>query len=400
MSTANELSQGPLTGLKVLDFSTLLPGPYATMLLADMGADVVRIESPKRPDLLREMSPKFDERSYAHLAINRNKKSLAIDLKKAQALPVIEKLIETSDILVEQFRPGVMKRLGLDYESVKMINSKLIYCSISGYGQTGPYNTKAGHDINYLALSGLASYSGRLETGPVLSGTQIADIAGGSHHAVMAILAAVIARNTNGKGQWIDISMSDAAFALNTLYAPAALSDGKSPTLGGELLNGAIFYDYYRTSDGRYFSVGALEPKFALGFFTAIGKPHWAIRAARVNGDQSELKADIAKVFVSKTFAEWQSKFKEKDVCVEPVLTINEAAQSKLFQQRGMICEAHVGSRSKVTQLASPLKFEGQSKNYMVGRKLGEDTTSVLSSVGFSKVEIDELLQSSVVNQN
>ena len=215
----------PLKGLKVLDFSTLLPGPYATQLLADMGAEVLRVESPTRPDLLKVMPPYVGKGkakvSAAHATINRNKKSIAIDLKHESAKAIVERLLSEYDIVVEQFRPGVMARLGLDYDALKQKQGKLIYCSITGYGQSGPYRDRAGHDINYLALSGLASYAGRRDTGPILSSTQIADIAGGSHHAVMAILAAVIERQVSGEGQYLDISMSDAALALSTMYGPA-----------------------------------------------------------------------------------------------------------------------------------------------------------------------------------
>ncbi|MFT6910580.1 MAG: alpha-methylacyl-CoA racemase, partial [Oleiphilaceae bacterium] len=254
----------PLKGLKVLDFTTLLPGPYATQLLADMGAEVLRIESPKRPDLLKLMPPIVGKVSAAHATINRNKKSLALDLKHPEAKAIIHALVSEYDIIIEQFRPGVMARLGLDYDSFKGIQPKLIYCSITGYGQTGPLQNKAGHDINYLALSGLASYSGRKDTGPVLSGTQVADIAGGSHHAVMAILAAVIERTNTGKGQYLDISMSDAALALNTMFSANTLVNQKDPGYGTEMLNGGLFYDYYKTSDGRYLSIGSLEPNFAI----------------------------------------------------------------------------------------------------------------------------------------
>ncbi|MEE4244989.1 MAG: CaiB/BaiF CoA-transferase family protein [Kangiellaceae bacterium] len=400
MSQSSSLTLGPLEGLRVIDFSTLLPGPYATMLLADMGAEVIRVESPKRPDLLREMPPKFDDRSYAHLAINRNKKSVAIDLKHPDAKDVALKLIESADIVVEQFRPGVMQRLGLDYMSVTSINPQIIYCSITGYGQTGPLKDRAGHDINYLALSGLASYSGKKETGPVLSGTQVADLAGGSHHAVMAILAAVIGRNKNNQGQHLDISMTDTALSLNTLFAPGALAKQNDPELGGEVLNGGIFYDYYQTKDGRYFSVGSLEPKFALGFFTAIGKPHWAIRAANIKGDQSKLKADIAKVFAKKTFDQWREKFAKKDVCVEPVLTINEAADSDLFSARDMFIDLVLSESQTVRQIASPLKFQDQQQTTQLGRLLGEDTINVLTDCGIPSELINSALENSVIAQS
>ena len=185
---------GPLATLKVLDFSTLLPGPFASLLLADMGAEVLRIESPTRLDLLRVLPPHDQGVSASHAYLNRNKRSLALDLKQPEALEVIRSLLQDYDIVLEQFRPGVMERLGLGYEALKAINPKLIYVSITGYGQTGPYKDRAGHDINYLALSGVASYTGRADSGPLPLGMQVADVAGGSLHGVIGLLAAVIAR--------------------------------------------------------------------------------------------------------------------------------------------------------------------------------------------------------------
>ncbi|KZZ35035.1 CaiB/BaiF CoA-transferase family protein, partial [Oleiphilus sp. HI0117] len=261
----------PLKGIKILDFTTLLPGPYATQLLADMGAEVVRVESPTRPDLLKLLPPMVGKVSASHASVNRNKKTIAVDLKHESAKEIVHKLVSEFDIVIEQFRPGVMARLGLDYEALVKFQSKLIYCSITGYGQTGPLKDRAGHDINYLALSGLASFSGRKETGPTLSATQVADIAGGSHHAVMAILAAVIERASTGKGQHLDISMSDAALALNTMFGANALVSGKDPACGEEMLNGGLFYDYYQTADGKYISVGSLEPNFAMVLLSTLG---------------------------------------------------------------------------------------------------------------------------------
>ena len=190
----------PLKGLKILDLSTLLPGPYATMLLADLGAEVLRVESVSRPDLVRNMSPQVDGQSAAFSYLNRGKDSIALNLKHPEASKLIHKLIAEYDILIEQFRPGVMARLGLDYDRLKATNSALIYCSVTGYGQNGPYRDKAGHDLNYLAMSGAASHMGRLNTGPTPMGLQVADVAAGSHPAVISILAAVIGRHSSGEG--------------------------------------------------------------------------------------------------------------------------------------------------------------------------------------------------------
>jgi len=213
-----------LNGLKVLDFSTLLPGPYASLMMADMGAEVLRVESPTRPDLVRALPPKdASGESAAHSYLNRGKKVIALDLKKPEAIEIVKQLVSEYDIVLEQFRPGVMSRLGLGYEQLKAINPKLIYCSITGYGQSGPFKDRAGHDINYLALSGVADYSRRRGEKPVPQGVQIADIAGGSHHAVMAILAAVIKRNNLNEGQYLDISMTDCAFSLNAMFGAGFL---------------------------------------------------------------------------------------------------------------------------------------------------------------------------------
>ncbi|WP_448212691.1 CaiB/BaiF CoA transferase family protein [Colwellia sp. MEBiC06753] len=385
----------PLQGLKILDFSTLLPGPYASMILADMGADVLKIESPQRPDMIHDLYPRFksDNRntSYANLTLNRNKRSMCLDLKRQPSVEVIYKLIESFDVLIEQFRPGVMDKLGLGFKQLSMINPKLIYCSITGYGQTGAKKDKAGHDINYLALSGLASYSGTAETGPVLSGTQVADIAGGSHQAVMSILAAVIAQNTTGKGQYLDISMTDSAFALNAMFGAGAVGRDSDPALGQTLLNGGCFYDYYKTRDDRYLSVGSLEPKFATQFFNLLGHPEWFELSNSASTDvQQQLKRDIATIIASHPLVHWQAIFDSTDVCVEPVLSVTEAAKSSLMNDRHMVFSVEVDGR-EVKQIAAPVKFSHSMKTH-AAPITGEHTVAVLKGLGYGENQIKELI--------
>jgi crotonobetainyl-CoA:carnitine CoA-transferase CaiB-like acyl-CoA transferase len=381
----------PLKGLKILDFTTLLPGPYATQILADMGADVLRIEAPKRPDLLKMMPPMIGKVSAAHASINRNKKSLALDLKQAEAKDIIYTLLQDYDIVIEQFRPGVMAKLGLDFTSLKTKQSKLIYCSITGYGQTGPLKDKAGHDINYLALSGLASYSGRDDTGPVLSGTQIADIAGGSHHAVMAILAAVIERTNTGKGQYLDISMSDAALALNTMFGASALVSQKDPTYGAEMLNGGLFYDYYKTADDRYLSIGSLEPIFANRLMARLGLQDLLPKLMNQSPSvQQEVKQAIATEIVKKSQEEWQHEFSGLDACVEPVLSISEASQHPHFIERNMLCEAEDEHGNKIKQINTALPFKSL-RRHKAGVKLGSNTKEILRSISMSEEQIQTL---------
>lgn len=391
--------RGPLSGLKVLDFSTLLPGPYATQLLADMGADVLRIEAPARFDMMREVEPKVNGASYSHASVNRSKRSLALDLKHPDAISIVSKLLADHDIVVEQFRPGVMQRLGLGYEALAAINPRLIYCSITGYGQTGPLKDRAGHDINYLSLSGMASFSGRQETGPVLSGTQVADVGGGSHHAVMGILAAVIERHSTGKGQAIDISMSDAALAMTTMFGASYLGGGPLPGYASEMLNGGTFYDYYRTADDRHLSVGSLEPQFSKAFFAAIGQPEWQSRAG--NPDHSEqmaLKADIQSVLEQKTLAQWQPLFAAIDACVEPVLTLAEATELEHFKRRNMIIQTSAPDGSPVRQLGCPIKFSGSNLEVTaIGARLGAHSRAVLAEYGYSEEAITALLETGAI---
>ena len=385
----------PLAGLKILDFTTLLPGPYATQILADMGAEVLRIESPTRPDLVKFMPPFVgsgkDRISAAHATLNRNKKSIALDLKKEGAAEIVHKLVAEYDIVLEQFRPGVMKRLGLDFASLQTIQPKLIYCSITGYGQTGPLKDRAGHDINYLALSGLASYSGRADTGPVLSGTQIADVAGGSHNAVMAILAAVIQRSTTGIGQYLDISMSDAAMALTTMFGSNAITSGDDPSCGKEMLNGGLFYDYYQTSDDRHISIGSLEPNFAMALLAVLDLGDWKNKVADQNyAVQQALKAAISEKVKTQPLAHWQAEFAKVDACVEPVLTMNEAFEHPHFVERGMVTEAQDEAGNSIKQINTSLPFKTQLPHKAAG-KLGANSVEVLQQLGYSDSDIEQL---------
>ncbi len=365
-----------LKGLKILDFSTLLPGPFATMYLADLGADVVHIESPTRPDLLRLMPPYAHGQATAYNYLHRNKQAVTLDLKEQHSIEQIKNKISDYDIVVEQFRPGVMQRLGLDYATLAEINPRLIYCSITGYGQTGPYKDKAGHDINYLALSGIAGHSGRSQSGPPALGIQVADVAGGSMHAMIAILAAVIERQQSGLGQYIDISMTDCAVSLNNLAAAASLAGGVHAQPESGYLNGGTFYDYYQTQDGRYLSIGSLEPQFMQGLAQALELPILLEKGASLAVDDcADVKAAIQQKILTKTLAEWQSIFAALDVCVEPVLQLDEALASALAQERGWVVQVPVkaGESETEPQLACPIKFSRSRSRYeFIGQALGE----------------------------
>jgi alpha-methylacyl-CoA racemase len=394
---------GPLSSLKILDFSTLLPGPFASMMLADLGADVVRVEAPHRPDPVRRTPPFDGEQSTWHSVLNRNKRSLALDLKQPAAIEIVKRLLDPQiggyDILLEQFRPGVMARLGLDYESLRPLNPGLIYCSLTGYGQTGPYRERAGHDLNYLALSGMMSYSGRAESGPPPLGVQVADIGGGSWGTVMGILAAVIHRQQTGEGQLVDVSMLDMAIAWQSHTASNFLAAGEVPNAEGMLLNGGNFYDYYETQDGRFLSIAPLEPKFWTGFCQAIGRPELA--AAGLNPDpiiQQSLKAEIRAVIKQKSLAAWTAVFADHDVCVEPVLTVPEMAEHPQVQARGLIVGVPREASSQQAQIGQPLKFSATSAEYRhAGTAVGAHTRQILATIGYNREEIDALLEADVV---
>ncbi len=384
---------GPLASLKVLDFSTLLPGPFASLMLADMGAEVLRIESPTRMDLLRVLPPHDQGTSASHAYLNRNKRSLALDLKQAEALEIVRELVKDYDIVLEQFRPGVMERLGLGYEALKAINPRLIYVSITGYGQTGPYKDRAGHDINYLALAGVASYTGRRDTGPLPLGVQVADVGGGSLYAVVGLLAAVIARQQSGVGQYLDVSMTDCSFSLNAMAGAGYLACGVEPEWESHVLNGGSFYDYYRSRDGRWMSVGSLEPAFMQQLCAALGRPELAAL-----GLDPALKQALQVEFEKRSFEELCALFAGVDACVEPVLHLSEALEHPQFKAREVVSQVPRGDGSTQAQIACPLKFsEGLPAPRHIGVAVGAHTDEVLAELGFTPQSIGDLRQARVV---
>ncbi len=371
----------PLSSLKILDFTTLLPGPFATMMLADMGADVLRIEAPHLPDTVRSMQPRDSQGLSAwHGLINRNKRSAAFDLKKPESIEIIKKLILKYDIVVEQFRPGVMARLGLDYETLKAINPRLIYCSITGYGQTGPLRDRAGHDINYLALAGVLSHTGRRDSGPAGLGVQIADIGGGSFGAITGILAAVIQRQVEGIGQQVDISMFDLAVGWNSLAMSECFVGARVRGFEDMSLNGGSYYDVYQTADGRYLSVGSLEPKFWQQVCVAIARPdlyelgrNWQPEA------QQQVRAVLHAAFAQRSLAEWVAIFAGLDACVEPVLTADEVVNHPHTQARDLVIDVPMLNGDTQRQIALPIKFSASEANYMwSGPPVGHHTHEVL----------------------
>src|SRR5512140_1266517 len=297
----------PLTGLRILDLSRLLPGPFATLVLADLGADVVKIEDPRGGDPMRSLAPFAGEGhdSAAFLSVNRNKRSLALDLKAPAGRDAFLRLCDGADAVVESFRPGVLARQGLGWEVLHARNPRLVLCSITGHGQTGPRAGSAGHDLDYLALAGVLALSGPPEA-PLPPAVQVADLAGGAWPAVAGILAALLGRGAGGEGVHVDVSMTEGALALLAPHLAAAAARGRPLARGREpLLGGTACYAVYRTQDERFVALAALEPRFFAGFCAAVGRPELAERQWEAEG--AGPRAELESLFASRTFQSWSS---------------------------------------------------------------------------------------------
>ena len=384
---------GALNGLKILDFTTLLPGPFATLTLADLGADVLRIGSGSRPDLNSQTPPFLPGSGLAaNLAyLGRNKRSMTLNLKHPAGVDVIHRLLEEYDIVIEQFRPGVMRRLGLGYDELSAIQPSLIYCSLSGYGQYGPLRDKAGHDINYLALSGVMGHTGTKEHGPMITGMQIADMASGSYGAVIAILSAVVHRHRTGQGQYLDVALTDGMVPFNLVSAMDYLVEGTDPEREGYFLNGGSLYDFYETADGQYLSFGGLEPKFFAAFCRAIGRED-LIKGTISPPNLDEVKPQVRRIIATKTREQWLEVFKGVEACLEPVLSLGEAFNSPLGQARGWTVEMDGPGGQKIRQPANPLKFSRTPPEYrQTGTPAGSHNQEVMLGLGFTEKQIAEL---------
>lgn len=346
------MTDQPLAGIRVLDFTTLLPGPLATLMLAEAGAEVIKIERPGGEDL-RFYPPFIDGVSAPFALLNRGKRSLELDLKAPDVLDRLLPLVRQADILVEQFRPGVMERLGLGYEALSALNPGLIYCSITGYGQEGERALEAGHDVNYMALTGLLALSCGAGDHAVLPPTQIADIGGGSFPAFANILLALIGRQKSGRGTRLDIAMADAMFTFALFAHSQVVASGKAPANGSALLTGGSpRYRLYPAKDGGLIAVGALEQKFWDGFCRVIGLEE-ALRDDRRN-PQETMKA-VASLIASRTAAEWAPLLAAADCCATPVRPLHEAMADPHFAGRGLFDHALDGFATPVPAAVVPI---------------------------------------------
>ncbi|WGG52204.1 CaiB/BaiF CoA transferase family protein [Rugamonas sp. DEMB1] len=352
----------PLAGIRVLDLTRLLPGPVATMHLAEMGAEVIKIEDPGAGDYARAMGPVRAEVSQFFVAVNRGKQFLRMDLKDSAQRERLLEMVDTADVLVESFRPGVMDKLGLGWQALRQRNPRLVMCAISGYGQDGPYAALAGHDINYIGYAGMLDQNAGDDGRPALPNLQVGDLLGGAQSALQGILAALLAVKMGGVGRFVDVSMTDAVLAHNIMPL-VGVNNGAPAQPGRDLLTGGVpCYTVYKTSDARYMAVGALELKFWQACCDVLGRPdlktrHWQL-GQRVGGaDAMALRAELDAVFAGRTQAEWSALFGAADCCVTPVLRTAEALEHPLFRARGMARRAVHPSEGEHWALAQPVKF-------------------------------------------
>lgn len=390
----------PLEGIRVLDLSRYLPGPFCTQILADFGAEVIKVEDPRGGDLGRTLTPCIEGESARFPTVNRNKKSITLDLKQEAGKEIFRQLVTNADVVVDQFRPGVMKKMGLDYDALKKINRGIIYCAITGYGWTGPMKDAAGHDLNYLNLAGVTGMTGVYKGRPAMSGVQIADIAGGTLYSVIAILLALASREKTGEGQLCDVAMLDCSISLLAYTLGEWAGWGRLPEMGNDVLTGGYAcYNVYECKDGKHVSLGAVEDKFWAEFCQKLDraeyiKPQWNPAL------QQDIQADIRAIMMTKTRDEWVEFFAHNDICFTPVLTMEEMCNHPQVIAREMILKLpnFKGTGRDIPLTGVPIKMSGTpGEAVLTFPKLGEHTDIILAQAGYSRDEIDVFRKSGII---
>ncbi len=380
-------NQGALSGIKVLDLSRLLPGPYCSMILADHGARVIAIEDRR-----------FMDDGLFFSQLYRNKEHMSLNLKTEEGKKIFFRLANDADVILEGFRPGVVQRLGVDYDTVLKVNPKIIYCSISGYGQTGEYRDRAGHDVNYLSISGALDLIGQANHPPSIPGIQIADIAGGGMNAAIGILMALFARERTGKGQYIDISMTDGLVSFMPFAFFLKQITGQFPERGDSILSHRYAcYNTYETADGRYISVGTVENRFWKNLCEFLEVPEYTPLQYDENRRQ-EIIDFMKTTFRKKTFKQWKKDLAGIDACCEPIQNFSEVLKNPLFREREMIVEVTGKDGIKTLVIGVPVKLSETPGSVITPPvAFGENTEAILKELGYSKKQIKELSDMEVI---
>lgn len=388
----------PLAGITILDLARQLPGPVATQILADFGADVIKIEDTGAGDDFRRVPPLQHGVSSRHMMINRNKRGLSLNLKSAEGRKIFMELAAKADVVFEQFRPGVVKRLGIDYEAVCAVNPKIVYLSLSGFGQEGPLRDVVAHDPNYLSVSGVLGLLGRRGEAPAMSGPQISDLAA-AHMAAIGILVALRRAEREGLGEYIDVSLFDSAFSLSITALSTLAGTGKAPSRGEERHNGRYpWSDIYRTEDGGYVTISAIEAHFYRNLCNALGHPEWHELQYAPDDVQDGIRAEIARIFLTRGRDEWFDLLKDKDLCISPVLSVAEAANSEQVRSRGALVSHRHPVGGDMQLLATPIRMKNAPASIRrPAPGLGEHSAEILASLGYSSAQIADLAGQGVV---
>ena len=379
--------QGALHGIRVVDLSRMLPGPYCSMILADHGAEVIAVEDRK-----------FQDDGLFFNDLNRNKRHMSLNLKTPEGLEIFFKLARQADIIIEGFRPGVVQRLGVDYAAIRQCNPGIIYCSISGYGQTGPLRDRVGHDVNYISNAGILDLIGEKGGRPIIPGVQIADIAGGTMNAAVGILLALFAREKTGKGQYIDISMTDGVLGLLALPSFLAQSRGRQQQASDGLLSHRYAcYNTYETADGRYISIGALEARFWGRLCMQLNRPQYIVLQYDEN-QRHKIIEDFRNIFRMKSMADWDAELAEIEICFAVVKNFEDIVTDPHFRQRDMV-HSYSGENGEIRHgFGIPVKLsETPGTLRTTPGKFGEHTQEIVAELGYSAKQIASFLANGVL---
>ncbi|WP_345794371.1 CaiB/BaiF CoA-transferase family protein [Thauera sp. JM12B12] len=395
MSAQAQTARAPLEGVRVLDLTRLLPGPLATQHLADHGAEVIKVEDTAAGDYARTMGAMGGETSWFYQLVNRDKRSLRLDLKQPEGRALFLRLVDTADVVVEGFRPGVMERLGLGYTALAERKPSLVLCSISGYGQTGPYALRAGHDINYLGYAGVLDQIGSAGGPPGLSNLQVGDLLGGTMGAVTGIMMALFDARRSGQGRHVDVSMTDTSFAHMIFPLAEVLAHGRVKPRGEDLLTGGVpCYGVYETADGRHMAVGALEEKFWHLLCDTVGRPELKPAHLAEGEAGAQAREALAAIFRSRSQRDWVAVFDEVDCCVTPVLRLEESLQNPQLRARGMVVEVE-----GAPQFGRAVSLSGMPVHAprAAPARAGADSEAILAGLGVAEAEMARLRAAGVI---